>query len=92
MASDSSPILPSIVSLSINKTSKFKGLQTNSPWHLSGGNLSTLEIQKVQWELNLSEREEGCIVENYPPKEIVIFFQTKIQFEKYQKFEKIQKL
>ena len=65
VTSHSSPILPSIVSLSMNTSSKFKGLQTNSPWHLSGGNLSTLEIQKVQWELNLSEREEGCTVENF---------------------------
>ena len=74
VTSHSSPILPSIVSLTMNKSSKFKGLQTNSPWHLSGGNLSNLEIKKVQWEFNLLERGEGCIVENYPPKEIVIFF------------------
>ena len=62
VTSHSSPILTSIVSLSMKKSSKFKGLQTNSPLHLSGGNLSTLEIQKSSGSLTSRKGERVALL------------------------------
>ena len=55
-------ISSSIVSLSMKKSSKFKGLQTNSPLHLSGGNLSTLEIQKSSGSLTSRKGERVALL------------------------------
>ena len=70
VTSHSSPILTSIVSLSMKKSSKFKGLQTNSPLHLSGGNLSTLEIQKSSGSLTSRKGERVALLKT------LFFFDT----------------
>jgi hypothetical protein len=46
----------------MKKSSKFKGLQTNSPLHLSGGNLSTLEIQKSSGSLTSRKGERVALL------------------------------
>ena len=57
VTSHSSPILTSIVSLSMKKSSKFKGLQTNPPLHLS-----TLEIQKSSGSLTSRKGERVALL------------------------------